>query len=784
MDESHLFGGHAHHPVGGSGFRGKRDGRAASVVVDDLVGDHDGIFVYLEQLESVGGIADDRSLRARLEDVVVRIGPIRRVLDCDDHRVDDGERHDVVVRHLVGILEVRVELGEERLPSVGHSVAVGVPDGRVGAEAVFVGVGESVLVSIGLDLGGPCDGSLQAVGNLVAVDVHVLDVDDEFRGLARKVELVRHRYAARGVDRKPLGADVVGVAPRFGRVALSVVVGVDVRHHEHLSRLDSGERGVDGGDVGLVGELRDVRPELRERLVGEVGRPVRLDDNDSLEVVRVRAEVPHDRAALAVSSRQLRIAVLVPDVHLERSPGAPRLSVGRAVLRVVFRHAPEVVGGIRDDERAVCGNRIVDIERRREGMGKGRRRQIVASRQVLNPRIVDDVRLVRRGRDLQPERRHRIVCARPRERGGRAVDGRGRNGRAGDGNGTLAVERIAERRERDVRDRSAGERRDLGYLVLRRLDVRRRKSELHRVVDEPLPVKVELVVRKDVRLGQVRAVADDVRLRDERAVRDGLVSVQRLAVYADAADDDLRREAALPAFLALSFAAAGGRRRDDSACDALDDRAVARSVGEEVVRDDRGRVPELDHRLGRPVPADVDVADDSVRLAGRVAAVAVEVDPRLDRVEALPDSAGGGIVEPQRLRPFGADRICVLDLDEHSGGGETGVLERGRVKRKLAGEEVDGAENALGLRLRAHDLEVAHAAVVAAQGLAYEVEVETRVVEYDVGASVRPDIGDILVVRARAVPAELGRAVSPRKRALADPRAGGRAPPEILEQRL
>ena len=492
---------------------------------------------------------------------------------------------------------------------------------------------------------------------------------------------------------------------------------------------------------------------------------MRLDHDDAGEVVRVGTVVPDDRAALAVAGGQVRIDVRVRDVNLEQGPRAPALRVLGVVLRIVLGDAPIVVAAVEQDRGAVGRDRRarVDGSRERVDVVGGK---CAAPGQRLDAGIVDDVGDVGRSRHLQTKRRHRVVVARPGERRRRAVHGRLGERRARNRHRPLAAEPVDERRDRNVGDAAVGERAYAVDLVFGRHDLGELKPELRRVADEPLPVEVWLVVGHDVGLGDVRPVVEDVWLRDERAHGHRLGADHTTPVDADAANRDLCGKAAVASAFAANI--------DDSAGRALHYRTVAGTVGQEVVRNYARGVLELNRRHGRLVPADIDAADAAVGLACGVCAVAVEVYPCLDRVETLPDAANGGLVEPEGLGPFGADCILVFELHEHAVRRKSSRLKRSRVKHKLAGHEVDGAEHALHFRLRARDYHVALAHVVAADDLADQHEVKRGVVENDVRLPVRPHVVAVVRDRALEVIAFNRLAGRRRQRRDADVRAGGK----------
>ena len=378
------------------------------------------------------------------------------------------------------------------------------------------------------------------------------------------------------------GADVVGIAPRLVHVTATVVVRVDIGHQVDGAGLDAHERRVDRVDVVDVVELRHVGAQLRERLAGEVGRL--MDFDDDLAFWRLaRAEVADNCAALAVARRQLRVAVFVRDVHLELGPFAPA-RVRRVVLGVHQRHAPEIVAAVHEDGGAVRRDGVVHIQLRRERAADGTDRSRDTAWQSTDAGVVDDVGRVRRRRNLQAERRHRVVGRRERESRRRAVDRRYKCRRHGRRLDALRVERVYERRQREVRRTAVGQRGDGGYLVLGSLEVNTRDSELLGVLGEPLPVEIELVVREDVGLRQIGAVIQDDRLRDEHALRHRLVADLLLAIQTDTTYEDVGRQAGRSNRRAAAFAARGSLGGQHTAGDALDHRAVARAVGKQITR--------------------------------------------------------------------------------------------------------------------------------------------------------------------------------------------------------
>ena len=422
MDERDHSGRNCHDAVGRSGCRHEvGHKRTTAIAVHQSVFSGNRIVVDLVELIALNRVAADRHVAVVLEDVVDGFRAVR-VLHRHDSAGVSHERHHVAVSGFHGVEERRVEVGELDLPAVRHAVAVGVPDRRIGRKAVLFLIQEAVAIAVtgrAFRTAGGEDG-LDAVENLVAVEVRVFDVDDDGRAAQY---LVGDLDALRREEREGLGADVVRIAPRFVNVALAVVVRVDVGHQVDGSRLDAGKFRVGGLQVVPVCELRDVGAHLGERLTGEVGRLVNLNDDESREVVRVGAIVPDDRTALAVARGQPRVDVFVRNVHLELRPGAPELGIDVVVLRVELRDAPEVVAAVEEDRGAVRDDWRTGVYRRREGVAEGPDCKAVAAGELLDSGIVDDVRGIRRGRDLETEGRHRVVRARPGEGRRGAVNG-------------------------------------------------------------------------------------------------------------------------------------------------------------------------------------------------------------------------------------------------------------------------------------------------------------------------------------------------------------------------
>ena len=171
------------------------------------------------------------------------------------------------------------------------------------------------------------------------------------------------------------------------------------------------------------------------------------------------------------------------------------------------------------------------------------------------------------------------------------------------------------------------------------------------------------------------------------------------------------------------------------------------------------------------MPADVNIAHDAVWLTRRINSVRIEVNPRLDGVETLSDATGRRIVEPQRLRPLGADRISVFELHQHSVRFKSGRLKLRRIQQELTRYEIDAAEHALIGGLSARDHYVAHASVVTADRPSDDLEVKRRVVENDVVASIGPYVRNIVRERAGEIPTFNVRAVVSGQRPVADIRA-------------
>ena len=654
-------------------FRHERDVRAEADAVLQLTADADLVGVGLKERQADRRVAADRLLRHVLAEHIDRdVRRIVRVLHGDERRLDLRIGHPVAVRDLVGIIEARIQPRKLHLPAVGHAVAVGVPQRRIGAEAVLLVVGEAVLVAVqragAVAAAGELLG-LEAVRDLVAVQVAVLDVDRAGRHLDERVDNPDADWV---VDRRHALADRIDVAPALPVVALAVVVLVDVRTEVHRARLNALEERVRRRDVGDGINRRDVRDaRTRHRLAREVGVLERLHDDHAREDVR-RPVVADRRRHAAVAGRELRIAVLVVDVHLEPAELAPARRVGRVVeLRVHQRHAPDIVRAVVEDRRTVRRHRAVGVQGRRHRVGVLPDAEALTRRQRLHTRIPHLVGTVRR-KDLDLIGRHRLVRTRERKGRTRRVDRLVLRRRLHDRLRALRIELPREAADDAVRGAAVGTLRHALDRIADGADVLELKTEfLRRVRDQPLPVEVADVAAQNVRLGEIRAIVQHHRARRELPLRHRDVVDFGLAVDRHAADHEL---------------------------------CLAAAVAKRLARQRDALVLQLDRQLRHLMPADLHVLEDAVGLAVAPLSVAVEVEERLDRVEAFLHAALADhltlaeflrVGKPDGLRPVLADVRSVGDAQDAAP--ELVAIfvadrELARVKVPLAGPEVNRAD--------------------------------------------------------------------------------------------
>ena len=657
MDVGDLLGRDRRDTVLRASFGRQLDTATTADVLDGLaVLDHR-ILVHGVELEALGRVADERNLRTLGEDVLVGGRTFRRVADGDDGRIGDREGHHVAVSRFVGIREVRVEVGIERLPAVGHAVVVGILLVLVGTERILVGVAETVVIGVGSErslLLAFLDAEelrFAAVRNLVLVGVAVFDVDCDGR---IGHHLVGDRDVRRRVDRDRIGADVVGVAPRLPIVAHTVVVQIGVGAQVVIARRNAAQGDIGRRQIVVVADGRGVgNAHARSGGAGEVGVLKRFDHNQVREVGRTgRTEVADGRGDIAVAGRDHRMTVDVGDVHLELAPLAPhRVIVGLVVLRVEERDTPEVVGVVVEDRRTVRRDAAARVEVRRDRVDRGARRETRAARQHRDAGIVDHLGHVRRGPDLEAVGLHRLVVVDEAEGRTRRVDRLGVDRFAERRDGALRAEGVDEAGDDEVRGRTVRHRDDLLDVVADadQLAVEVLQAKLLGVLDEPLPVKVGLGDRQDVGFRDVRTVIEDHRARRNRAHLDRLAFDLVLAVDLLAADghlDRLLRDRIRRGFTALGARVGVG--------DGFDLRA----------RDHARGILDLNDEFRRLVPADHHVLEHAIGLTLGELTVAVEVDERLNRVDALADAALGRFADPDGLRPVLADAIGPVDAED------------------------------------------------------------------------------------------------------------------------
>ena len=153
------------------------------------------------------------------------------------------------------------------------------------------------------------------------------------------------------------------------------------------------------------------------------------------------------------------------------------------------------------------------------------------------------------------------------------------------------------------------------------------------------------------------------------------------------------------------------------------------------------------------MPANVDIAHDTVWLARRVNSVRIEVNPRLNGVETLSDATGRRIVEPQRLRPLGADRISVFELHQHSVRFKSGRLKLRRIQSELTRYEIDAAKHALIGGLSARNYYVSDAPVVAADRTSNNFKVKCWIIKDNIIPPIGTNVCDIIWESSSEIPA-------------------------------
>ena len=604
--------------------------------------------------------------------------PVRRgqridaVPDRDHRHVRDHVGHHVAVQDAGAVFRERLGPREDRLPAVGHQVAVGVPAARVRAHFILFSVRKAVAVRIARGdwiraalvrrAGALRDHLhfLEAIRHVVAVHVRVFHDDDR---AGQRVDAGLDGQRRRMIVNAQLHRRLQ-VAPRLVRVANAVRVEVDERHRVVAAGHEAGERGhavvfrIEPEERG--GRRRPVRQRLHARVAGEAQARRRIPGEVRVLVHahdhlrdgrRAGAEVADVEleAGVARLERVVRIGLAVqapathPDVELGRiGPEAFR----RLVLRVHLGDTPEVV-------RAVL-QLFAHVDRRLPGT-------VVGGGQEVRAGIPDDLRKVRVLRNLQLERRH-LVRSRPDKlRTGRVdVPGGGFGRTHGDRLRARRIEGACERHDvrcvRGVADQDG---------VRGGPDRVRSDGGLRRVLVQVLPVEVE------------RILVHEIGFREPVA--------------------HVEIDVARPHGARIGFDAVDGRAHHPYALDAVSVDREAHAGG--VVR-------QQDGHLGHRVPAHVHVADEAIGLARVALAVAVRVRERDEgRLALAQEAERGGVVVRQReveLLDVALRHRAALPIDPHEGtaqvkvrdfivadrDGEIAVLELGEVNLHVAGEVV------------------------------------------------------------------------------------------------
>ena len=397
--------------------RGSEHNRgAASEQVHETVLRHDRIAVDLVERETVGGVSLGRDLLTGREDIVLAHG-LGRVLHRHDSAGIRRKRHHVGVgSEAVLVLVVgadRIKTGPD-LPTIGHSVAVGVPDVRVGAPETFIQelVGLVKTIAIPVAVRRYADVLLDAVRNSVVVEVRVLHED---KGRRSRRLCRDNSERDRRVDVELVGANFVLVTPSLPVVTLAVAVLVDKRHHVVLSGFDAIELHVRSrlevfARVLQDSEIRNITSNetlCRDRRTRERGIAPDAYDDVGL-VVLCRAVVADLCGDLAVTCiRQRRI-----DSRLELRPGCGlrRTKLSARPLGVEADDAP-VVRRVVVEVKILANLHVLTLEDAEllavDSPGGG---------QAHGLSRIYDARLVLRSRDLQHERRG-TVKTRECERG-------------------------------------------------------------------------------------------------------------------------------------------------------------------------------------------------------------------------------------------------------------------------------------------------------------------------------------------------------------------------------
>ena len=233
LDGDNLVARHAEHRLAGDVCTDTPDVvRVAAVAVAVAV-------IIVE-----GVVADLRNGGVLLKHQFIWSGRCR-VADRHEHSGRFGVGHHIADRRVRSVACERIGLGEHGFPSVGHSVAVGIPlRGLCSVEVVFVLIAETILIAV---LGGVGRGAagvgggfeigerLEDIDLTVLVDIGIFDIYDCGGYLGGS----RDRQRFRRVEEVCRLIHAVRVTPALVGVARAVVVAVDERDEVDIAGLDA-----------------------------------------------------------------------------------------------------------------------------------------------------------------------------------------------------------------------------------------------------------------------------------------------------------------------------------------------------------------------------------------------------------------------------------------------------------------------------------------------------------------------------------------------------------------
>ena len=321
--------------------------RRVGQVRANAVVDSNGV-VGKDRIIVLGDEASKRKIIAHADGLVRRVDEVRGS-SCvgDEFPSFLGISHHVAGNLCIRIGGKRVGASKHGFPTVGHAVAVRIPQRRIGVGiARLVVDGEAVAVNVGRVGTGGRRGNgeerfvVKAVGYVVLVDVRIFHEDFSGRHCAT---LRDDLDLNRRVDFLHARADLVGVAPAFAALADAVAVAVNVGEGvvgAFLKSKEADDVRVVRQQLNLAVNVEEAR--LRGGVSGEVGRLVQLHHHAG-EVVRGGTEVAHLHIRSPVSCRA---GAALGEARLERRRVAPhgRLKVRVGELGREHRHTPAVVG--------------------------------------------------------------------------------------------------------------------------------------------------------------------------------------------------------------------------------------------------------------------------------------------------------------------------------------------------------------------------------------------------------------------------------------------------------